>query len=212
MQISKLIARMVWRATKYLFLIVFSSILGAQLGTEVGAAIGVLTGEAGWWVAQGRCAGWTVFILLAVVGGPFGFVYFFSGTQPHSGNPRPLPALQCERTKPVVDQKTVGGIKAILMAPLIGAIMGLLVGGILSGFLVAFYFFVALSPLGPGGWWPILPVTFHARGDGFTTKDPFILIPWLVVVGTFVALGVLFGLAGISVGRTHYQVFRSRKD
>ncbi len=211
MQISTQIARMVWRTTKYLFLIVFSSILGANLGMAVGAAIAVLTGEADWWAVQGRCAGWTLFVLIAAVGAPFGFWDFYPGTQHESGNPRTLPAVQIERTKPDVDQIIVGGIKAILIAPLIGAIMGLLVGGIFVGFLVALYFFVALSPLGPGGWWPILPVTFHAIGDGFTTKDPIILIPWLVVVGTFVVLGALLGISGISVGRTLYQVFRSRK-
>jgi len=205
------IARITWKAARYLLLIVLSSIVGAQLGGMAGSAIGAMTGEAGW-VAHGRCAGWTLFVLVAAIGAPFGFVYFCSDKVPkrRQVQRRPPPdesELEGERTE---GQKTVGGIKAILVAPSIGAFMGLICGGMLGGLLVAFYFFVALSPLGPGGWWPILPLAFQSSDGGFSTKDPFILIPWLVIVGTFVLLGVLLGIFGsISVGQTRYQAFRS---
>jgi hypothetical protein len=152
-----------------------------------------------------------LFVLVAAVGAPFGFVYFCSDKVPkrRQDQRRPPPdedAVECKTTE---DRKTVGGTKAILVAPSIGALLGLLCGGILGGFLVALYFFLALSPLGPGGWWPILPLGFQSSTGGFSTQDAFIFIPWLMIVGTFVLLGLFLGIFGsVSVGQTRYQVFR----
>lgn len=213
MQFPSRFARLIWKAVTYLFLIAFSSIVGASLGSFLGHALGALLGEPDWWLAQGRCAGWTLFVLVAVVGAPFGFVYFYPRTQHQGGNQRTPSHVRRAWTEPTEGQRTVGGIRALLIAPLAGAFMGLIVGGMLGGYLIALYFFVALSPVGPGGWWPILPLNFHSTGDGFGTKDPVILIPCLIVVGTFIVLGALLGLSGImSVGGTRYQVFRSSKD
>jgi len=210
-----LIARMIWFVARYLFLIVFSSIVGANLGLAVGLAIGELTGEPGW-AAHGRCAGWTLFVLLAAFGAPLGFVRFHNfykstdnGRQKNRDEQTP-PAEN--EPQPVEPERIEGGVKALLVAPLIGAFMGLILGGMAGGLLVALYFFAALSPLGPGGWWPILPLTFESFDNGFSTKDAFILVPWLVVVVAFVILGVFFGLFGtVSCGQKRYQVFRSKK-
>ena len=212
MQFWTLIARMIWKAPKYLFLIVFSSIVGAYLGSGVGMAVAAMTGDPGW-AAHGRCAGWTLFALVAAVGAPFGFVRFTDTVKPRKPRrnpPTPAP-IKRESTAPEI-QRTEGGIKAILIAPLLGAFMGLILGGMLGVFLVPLYFFAALSPLGPGGWWPILPLTSQSAGDGFSTKDPFMLIPVLTVVGTFVISGAALALlAGASYGKTRFQVFGSDK-
>jgi hypothetical protein len=90
--------------------------------------------------------------------------------------------------------------------------MGLILGGMAGGFLIAFYFFAALSPLGPGGWWPMLPLTFQRSDGGFSTQDRFVLIPWLIMVGVFVVLGVCLGLFGsVSWGGQRFQVFRTKR-
>jgi MFS family permease len=202
---------MIGKATKYLSLIVFASIAGAYLGSAVGSALGAITGDPGWAV-HGRCAGWTLFALVAAVGVPFGFVRRYPDTvkrrKTRPNQPTP-PPIKRESTAPE-GQRTEGGIKAILIAPLIGAFMGLILGGMLGGYGVALYFFAGLSPLGPGGWWPILPLTFQSTSDGFSTKD--FVIPWLTVVGTFVISGaVLTLLGGVSCGKTRFQVFGSDK-
>jgi hypothetical protein len=207
------IARTMWGATKYLFLIVFSSIVGAHLGTAVGLAIGAIAGEPSW-AAHGRCVGWTLFVLVAAIGAPFGFVYFQNDFASGAGKSRkhrkPQPV---EGESAVVAAETIeGGAKAIVVAPLLGAFMGLIVGGMAGGLLVAFYFFAALSPLGPGGWLPILPLRFQGSADGFSANTPFMVVAWLIVVITFVVLGAIAGLFGrVSCGRKRYQVFRSKE-
>jgi hypothetical protein len=173
-----------------------------------------MTGEPGC-VAHGRCVGWTLFFLVAAVGAPFGFVHFCSGAvkRRKAGRKPPTPPpAERETTPPVESQTTEGGIKAFLIAPLIGGFGGLILGCMAAGCLVALYFFAALSPLGPGGWWPILPLAFQSTGDGFSSKDSFILTSFLIVVGTCVILGALLGLFGtVSWGQKRFQIFRSNK-
>ena len=218
MRFWSIIARSLWRAATYLFLIVFSSIVGAQLGTWVGLVIAALAGDSSW-TTHGQCAGWTLFVLVAAVGAPLGFVYFCDSKIPvgkKRRNRRTPPDVDDEPQsvggEESVEAETIRGIKAVVVAPLLGAFMGLIVGGMAGGALVALYFFVALSPFGPGGWWPILPLTFEPSGDGFSTKAPFILFPWLIVVGAFVLFGIFLGLFGtVTVGKKRYQVFRSKK-
>ena len=211
MQFLSRITRRIGNAAAYLLLVTASGIGGAQFGALLGLAVGGLMGETEWWVVQGRCAGWTLFVLVAVVGAPIGFVYFYPRSLRQEGSKRTPPHVERERTASIAGQRTVGGIRALLIAPLAGAFMGLIGGGMLGGYLIAIYFLVALSPFGPGGWWPILPLDFYSAGDGFGTKNPIILIPYLYIVGTSILLGVLFGLSGITVGGTYYQVFRSNK-
>lgn len=209
-----MVPRVIWKTTKYLFLVVFSSIVGAQLGLWGGLAVAAITGDPSW-VAHGRCAGWTLFFLLSAVGAPLGIVRFYSGAVNRpttSGNRPALPAVERQRNVPAEGQRTEGGIRAILIAPLIGGFGGLILGGILGGYLVALYFFVALSPLGPGGWWPVLPLAFQSNGDGFSTKDAFLWLPWLVIVGTFVVLGAFLGLfESATWGHKRFQAFRSHQ-
>lgn len=211
MQFLLRITRLIGKAAAYLLLVAGSGIGGAYFGTWAGLAIGGLMGEPDWWMAQGRCVGWTLFVLVAIVGTPIGFVYFYPRSLRQEGSKRTPPHVERERTASIVGQRTVGGIRALLIALLAGAFMGLIVGGMLAGYLAAIYFLVALSPFGPGGWWPIVPLDFYSAGDGFGTKNPIILIPYLYIVGTSILLGVLFGLSGITVGGTYYQVFRSNK-
>jgi MFS family permease len=200
------IGRLAWRATRAFFLIVFASIIGAYVGTLGGYGLAALTGDWGW-VNHGRCAGWTIFVAMAIVGIPTGHVRFCNKRP----SLRSLPPEECERAElePAAAEavKVEGRLKSLLIAPLLGAFMGLIVGGMVGGFLIAVYFFVALSPLGPGGWWPVLPLTFQAAGDGFSSSDPLWLIPWLTVIGAFVLAGALLGLVGTTtVGNRRYEV------
>lgn len=214
MQFWTLIAWKFWKATKYLSLIVFSSIVGAHLGSGIGAAFAGMTGEPNC-VAHGRCAGWTLFFLVAAVGAPFGFVHFCTDAVKRRKADWKTPTSQpaeCETAPPVEGQTTEGGIKAFLIAPLIGGFGGLIVGCMAAGCLVALYFFAALSPLGAGGWWPILPLAFQSSGDGFSSKDSFILTFFLIIVGTCVILGALLGFFGsASCGKKRFQIFCSNK-
>lgn len=208
-------AWMIWKAAKYLALIVVSSIVGAQLGTVVGAGIGALTGEPSW-AAHGRCAGWTLFVLIAAVGAPFGFVYFCEDKVPKSRKFRRTPPPQENEAEPEVreDGRTVSGMKAVPRVFLFGGIIGMVFGAMLVGCLVALYFFAALSPLGPGGWWPVLPLAFQSTGDGFSaTNVPFGVL-CLIVFGTVFVLGIVLAMIGgpVTSGGTRYQVFRSKAD
>lgn len=191
-----------WKFTAYLYLIVVSGFAGAAIGSGVGDAVSAMTGQPDW-VMHGRCAGWTAFTLLAAVGGPFGFVRFCGETgrrQKITRLPSTLVSFEHERTAPD-DQRTERGFKAVLMAPLIGGFMGFILAFPLSGILVALYFFVTLSPLAPGGWWPILLPAFRSIGDRFA-------LVILALAGTCVLLGaVLALLMGVSCGKTYFQVF-----
>ncbi len=206
----ELICRMIWYAAKYLFLLVFSSIAGAILGSGVGLAIGAWTGEPAW-ATHGRCAGWTLFVLVAAIGAPFGFPSIHTDNGRRPGRRHLTRSLIGPDSRLVDPERIEGRVKSILVAPLLGAFMGLILGGIAGGFLIALYFFAVLSPLGPGGWWPILPLTFQPSDGGFITEDRFILFPYLVVVGLFVITGVCLGFFGtVSCGKKHYQVFGSK--
>jgi hypothetical protein len=213
MSVWALILQIAWYCAKYLFLIVLSSIVGANLGMAVGLAISALTGEPDW-TAHGRCAGWMLFVLVAVGGAPFGFVRLYTGTDYTKKRRRRRQATRVNNGGSETDEskKIVGGLRALLFGPLIGAFMGLILGGMAGGLLVALYFFAALSPLGPGGWWPILPLAFRSSAGGFSSKEPFMIIAWIIVVATFVLLGALLGLFGfVSCGEERYQVFRANK-
>lgn len=200
------VARITWKGARYLLLIVFSSIVGAQVGGMAGCVIGAMTGEPAWGI-HGRCAGGTFFVLLAALGAPFGLVYFCSEKVPkrrHVQRRPPPDERELERGT-IEGQKTVTGIKAVLAASLAGSLMGLICGVSVGGLLVALYFFIALSPLGPGGWWPMLPLTFQSTGGAFTTNDAFAIAAWLTVLGTFMLLGVFLCIIGsVSVGQTRY--------
>ena len=72
--------------------------------------------------------------------------------------PRTLRRVTCSSTQATkrlnemsesAEDRLQQGIKAILVASLIGTICGLILGGIGSGFLIALYFFGALGPPGP---------------------------------------------------------------
>ena len=157
-----------------------------------------------------------------MVGGS-GLVYWMVAVCPHSSGRRTIrilvflppaqhqewmkrtpPHAERARTTPIEGQRTVGGIRALLIAPLAGAFMGLIGGGISGGCLIAIYFLVALRPFGPGGWWPILPLDFHSADAGFSTKNPIILIPWRFVVETSILLSspALAFLRVVVLGKT----------
>src|SRR5687768_3789954 len=74
----ELIGWVVWRLTKAFFLLVFSGIVGAHVGMLAGFGLGALTWD--WaWVHHGRCAGWTLAMVTAIIGIPTGHVRFGSG-------------------------------------------------------------------------------------------------------------------------------------
>lgn len=208
MEMWALMTRLLGKGTKYLFLIAFASFSGAVLGSLVGHMIGELRGSGSWpeqaaWIAHGRCVGWTLFALIAVVGAPFGFVSYCDEPPPFDRNETTAP----ER------HTTQGGIKAIVGGISVGAVMGLILGLVLSVklgvFLVILYGFVAFSPLGPDGWWPILAPMFRSIHDAI----PFTLVSWLIVLGCLVLLGAILGPFGTtSVGNRRFQTFRSHED
>jgi hypothetical protein len=204
------IGRAVWRATKAFFLVVFVSIVGAHFGTLVGGGLAVLAGNPAW-INHGRCAGWALAVITAIIGIPTGHVHFCGDDCRRDAPVRRDERKSREPSEPPAAAgavKVEGRLKSLVIAPLIGALMGLIVGGMVGGYLIAVYFFAALSPLGPGGWWPVLPLTFEAAGDGFSSSDPLWLIPWLTVIGAFVLAGALFGLFGTTtVGNRRYEVF-----
>jgi MFS family permease len=202
------IARMIWKATKYLFLIAFSGIIGANLGIGVGLLISMLTGEPGW-VAHGRCAGWTLFVVIAAIGAPLGFVRFvrfgYRKVAPKSADE--------EASQPEVSERLESRGRSLLFGPLLGAFGGLILGGMVGGYLIALHFFAALSPLGPGGWWPILPLTFQVSAGGFSTKQPVVMVAWLILVGLFVTMGIILGIfCSVSWGSRRFEVFPSRRN
>jgi len=166
-----------------------------------------MTGGPRWeWAAQGRCVGWTAFVLLAAVGAPLGWARF--GNKAAGATHVAEPTLAGDEPR-----RVEGRLKSLLVGPLLGGLMGLIVSGIAGGYLIALYFFAVLSPWGPGGWWPVLPATFHMQAGGVGTKDPVILIPWLIVVGTFAAVGVVMGLVcNVSVGHRRFAVFGPRRN
>ena len=188
---------------------VFASIIGAHVGTLGGSVLAALTGD-GAWVNHGRCAGWSLFVAIAVTGIPTGHSRF--GNKRRRCNVDELPG---EAEHPSAGQPVTieGRLKSLLVAPLLGAFMGLIVGGIAGGFFTAIYFFAALSPFGPGGWWPILPLTVRVAGDGFNSNNPWWLIPWLITVGTFVISGALLGLfTTVTFGKRQFDVFSKRAN
>jgi hypothetical protein len=202
------IGRTVSRCTTAFFLVVFAGIIGANVGTLGGSVLATWTGE--WvWVNHGRCAGWSLFVVIAVIGIPTGHSRF--GNKPRVGAVDELPG---EAEQPGAGQPVTieGRLKSLLVAPLLGAFMGLIVGGIAGGFFTAIYFFAALSPFGPGGWWPILPLTFRGGGDGFSSNNPWWLIPWLIIVGTLVSSGALLGLfTTVTFGKRRFDVFSNSR-
>ncbi len=199
------IGRGVYRATSAVFLIVFASIIGAHLGTIAGFGVALLTGEAAW-TNHGRGVGWTLCVAMAIIGIPTGHARF--------GNKRPLfgplPLAEPEPPSARGPVRVEGRLKSLVIAPLLGAFVGLIVGGMIAGFFTAIYFSVALSPFGPGGWWPVLPLGNRIAAGGFSSSDTWWLIPWLSIVGLFVLAGALMGLAGeTTFGNRRYEVFRS---
>jgi hypothetical protein len=195
-----------WKFITYLYLIAISGFAGAAVGSGVGVAVSQMTGQPDW-VLHGRCAGWTAFTLFAAIAAPFGLVHFCRDT----GQWRKIPGLPStmlsfeQKSTAQRSQSTEGGIKAVLMAPFIGGFMGLILAFPLSGILTVLYFFVTLSPLAPGGWWPILPPAFRSIGDGFA-------LVILAVMGACVILGAILTLSfGVSWGKTRFQVF-GRQD
>ena len=216
------VVRMLWNAAKYLTLIALSSIVGAHLGSIADMAIGFFWSDAAW-AAHGRSAGWTIFVVVAAIGAPFGFVYFGTDSPRAKRNRKkaaPRPEARKPPTEPAAQsapepdapeslaEPPITGMKARLVAPAVGAFMGLILGGMLGGFLAMIYFFVALSPFCPGGWWPILQLSFRASGDGFSTNAPFLAVLWLIGVGVLTLGGAVISLfTTISVGSRRYQVF-----
>jgi hypothetical protein len=112
------------------------------------------------------------------------------------------------REEVITPERCAGGFKAMLAGPLVGSVMGLFIGSMACGILVGLYFFIALSPLGPGGWWPIFSLSWETTGDGFSTRDPRLMTPTLCVLGFFVLTGFIAGFFGTThVGKKHYRVF-----
>jgi hypothetical protein len=221
---AEAVAGAVWKGVKYLFLIAASGVAGAYFGSLFGLAAAHLTGEPAW-AMHGRCGGWTIFVITAFIGAPFGFVHWGSDWKrkkrrcpqvpPQDTNDTPSPSVEAAVSVPMDAAATAEpqrGIKAALVAPLAGGLLGLLLGGMLGGWLILLYFFVAQSPLGPGGWWPILRLSSKSMPGGFSTEDALMKITWLVAVGTCVVLGAIFGLFGtVSIGQRRYQAFGSSK-
>lgn len=208
MEMWALMMRLLGKGAKYLFLIAFVSFFGAGLGSLVGEIIGELSGSRSWpeqaaWIAHGRCVGWTLFAVIAVVGAPFGFVSYCDEPPPFDRN----------ETTTAERHTTQGGIKAIVAGISVGAVMGLILDLVLSVklgvFLVILYGFVAFSPLGPDGWWPILAPMVRSIHDAV----PITLVGWLIVLGGLVLFGAISGPFGTtSVGNRRFQAFRSHED
>jgi hypothetical protein len=209
MALFPLLQRM-WTVTKWLFLVVFAGIAGAWFGRWAGMGLSAFTGEQAW-VAHGRCAGWTLFAIVAAVGGPLGFVTF-GGTadrkKPGEQPARPTQPLPQSTPEPTGHERFESRFKAAFVGPLVGALMGLFLGGMALGYLIAVYFFAALSPIGPGGWWPMLELTSTTAAGGFSSNDPLLVRLILIVLSLFVFAGTLFGLFGTtSVGDKRYRLF-----
>lgn len=212
MQLDVVIIRFLTKAGSYSLLIAISGFVGAHFGSFAGMAIAAVTRDSDW-VTHGRCAGWTFLVLFAVIGAPFDYVYFVTG---HSLKHRAISrkrGWEDAEEKPQEFERTVRGLKAVPAVLLIGAAGGLIVGGILCGYLVAVYFFVALSPWGPRGWWPVLPLSFKSTGGGSSSENPIAVAIALGSLGTCVLLGIVIGLSGATFfGKTRYQVFGSGND
>jgi len=196
---------MMWKLITYVYLIAVSGFAGAAIGSGVGSAISEMTGQSDF-VLHGRCVGWIAFTLLAAVGAPLGFIRFCGdGGRRRKTPDLPSGRLPFEHERAARGgQRTEGGIKAVLMAPLIGGLMGLILAFPLSGIVTALYFFVTLSPVAPNGWWPILPPAFRSIGDSFAHVI-------LAIAANCVILGAVVAfLAGVSCGNTRFQVFGRR--
>jgi hypothetical protein len=205
------IGRALVRCGKAFFLFVFASVVGANLGLLFGFVPAVLTGE--WaWSSHLRCTGWTLFAIGAVVGSFTGHARFGAGARPGARR-QPPEVEETPESGPVGKAvKTEGRLKSLLVSPLVGAFAGLILGGMAGGFLVAVYFCLALSPFGPGGWWPVLPLSYRTTGEGFSTDDPWLIWPWAIVVGAFVLAGALLAtFTTVTVGKKRYEVFPSRR-
>lgn len=215
------------KATTYLLLIAFASIAGAYVGQRAGGVIARMTKEPAW-IVHGRCVGWATLFLAGAIGGPLGFARFV-GRGPgggHDGEPGRPPGgrnkaarawLRSPKEAESEDSQPPGdtpqrGVKAILVALLFGGFVGLIVGSALFLYIMVLYFSAAVSPLGPGGWWPILPLPFTTVGGAFRASNSFIGVLWLIVAGVSVLGGALLSLFGtVEVGRRRFQVFRSHK-
>ena len=212
------IAGRIWRGTRYLWLIMLSSIIGAILTQAVGLGIVLLTGEPRW-ATHVRCAGWTLFGIVAAalaIGAPDVIERFWYTRISKARDVQRGPQTGGDDNKEKTDDgsiRIVRGIRAIPAVCLIGGFVGLIAGCMLSGMFVVVYFFLALSPLARDGWWPLLPWYAVGTGDGFIATGngaPPAYIFLLIFGSTMLLLIAVRFTGSWSSGQTRYAVFGSK--
>ena len=208
---------MIWRAWRCLLLIILSGVLGGLLGQYSGAAVAWVTGR-GRWATHGRCTGWTLATIAAAVmaiGAPKFLLRFWYENE---GTGKARRNWSCPREgneRYGYDGLEVEGIKALPVMCGAGAVVGLICGSMAAGMMMAFYFFAVLSPLAPGGWWPVLQHLSRVQwtGDGFVGDgDSSYALVCFIVLGSMIVLGAVLGPFWnyIDVGSKRYRVFRRK--